>query len=456
MNEMDVSIRRIVITEDENLDLDKLLLGDTSGEKFPSCPSSPTQPSLPPSHATSPSAVSAPCVDQVISPKIPIFSLDEEEEDEEDDGLGHWMLPAPAQLGDYMNNPIHRVPSKSILKKKSSYGNFEDLLMSSTTKVGGSSGMPKKVSSFLCFNNMDSSSTSQGSRGSGSRYRSQVANNSLGSSRSGEVKAPRMSKKTSFLCMEMSNHSQGSRSQQSSAIGLDLDDSFPSYASPISSGGVKFVVNHVPPQSIPNLAPNADTLGGMDLSGSRHSASSSTKIRRNVSFHSVNVRQYDRTVGDNPSCRSGPPLSLDWGYKKENAKCLDEYELERSTSRAKSLSKLHVNKYKRRNLLAFQWGHSEAEMKEARLSTKKLQRQRSMTQMLLPVHMAEEAMSSFKNFITKKKKKDDRADNDNEWSDMSNSASTKGSSHHGYNGSPPSRLSHQATGGLTSSSTRTS
>jgi hypothetical protein len=34
------------------------------------------------------------------------------------------------------------------------------------------------------------------------------------------------------------------------------------------------------------------------------------KLRRNsVSFHSVDVREYDRTVGDNPSCRSGPPVS---------------------------------------------------------------------------------------------------------------------------------------------------
>ena len=51
-----------------------------------------------------------------------------------------------------------------------------------------------------------------------------------------------------------------------------------------------------------------------------------------------------------------------------------------------------MNKYKRRNLLAHQWGHSEEELKEARRSTKKMQRQRSMTQVLLPVHLAEEVL----------------------------------------------------------------
>lgn len=53
-------------------------------------------------------------------------------------------------------------------------------------------------------------------------------------------------------------------------------------------------------------------------------------------------------------------------------------------------------------MLAFHWGHSHEEMKEARNKTKKLQRQRSLTQMLLPIHMAHEVCISFKNFVTKK------------------------------------------------------
>ena len=80
-----------------------------------------------------------------------------------------------------------------------------------------------------------------------------------------------------------------------------------------------------------------------------------------------------------------------------------------------------MNKYKRRNLLAFHWGHSEDELKEARGSTKKIQRQRSMTQMMLPIHLAEEAVISFKKFINKKKGKEE----DEIYSDMSNSGSTK-------------------------------
>ena len=120
-------------------------------------------------------------------------------------------------------------------------------------------------------------------------------------------------------------------------------------------------------------------------------------------------------------------LSLDWSYSKKYEKNLEEYEAQRSSERVSSLSKLHVNKYKRRNLLAFHWGHSEDEMKEARGNTKKIQRQRSMTQLMLPISMCEEAVISLKSFVSKRKKKG-VVDND-VWSDMSNSASTKDTTH---------------------------
>lgn len=223
----------------------------------------------------------------------------------------------------------------------------------------------------------------------------------------------------------------------SSAIGWDLDDDESKPSSP-SIG--KFIVN-VPPPKMPTLgggisiqqvvtaASCADQAAGMNSrESSRVSLNSSLgnsnnpRIRRNnVSFHSVDVREYDRTVGDNPSCRSGPPLSLDWSYSKKYEKNLEEYEAERQNERAKKLSQLHMNKYKRKNLLAFHWGHTEEDMKEARGSTRKVQRQRSMTQILLPVHLAEEAVISLKRFINKKKGKTE----EHEWSDMSNSASTK-------------------------------
>jgi hypothetical protein len=83
-----------------------------------------------------------------------------------------------------------------------------------------------------------------------------------------------------------------------------------------------------------------------------------------------------------------------------------------------------MNKYKRRNLLAHQWGHSEEELKEARRSTKKMQRQRSITQVLLPVHLAEEVLIGMKNLMKKKKRGGNTEKDD--WSDLSNSVSKSG------------------------------
>jgi hypothetical protein len=76
------------------------------------------------------------------------------------------------------------------------------------------------------------------------------------------------------------------------------------------------------------------------------------------------------------------------------------------------MSKLHVNKYKRRNMLAFHWGHNEEEIKEARRQTKKIQRQRSLTKALLPVYMAHEVCLSIKRFIAGKGRNEELSGDD--------------------------------------------
>mmetsp|Transcript_33279 Transcript_33279/g.80487 ORF Transcript_33279/g.80487 Transcript_33279/m.80487 type:complete len:448 (+) Transcript_33279:115-1458(+) len=410
---MDTSIRRIVITEDEDLDLDKLLLGDNSGARqlssshLQSPPRSlPTSsslhsssPSLSANKTTAASAVEERCIGDETTPTSPgpILARDE-----------GWILPTPAQPGDYINTSLRRVPSKSILKKTSSYGNFDSLMLSS--KSGGV-GMSRRASSCSL----------------GRQSRGQVGNSALDSSLSGGVL--KVAKRTSYLSLDLSN-SQGSGAQHV-AIGWDLDDSLPSKccAMPASSSRNNFI-----PPGRDDVSDDGDRTAGIDSSGSRHSGTSSAKIRRNVSFNSVDIREYDRTIGDNPSCRSGPPMSLDWSYSKNYEKKLDEYELERSSERVNSLRKLHVNKWKRRNMLTYQWGHTEDEMKEARRNTKKMQRQRSMTKTMMPMHFVEEAFMNLTKFITKKT---DKGDGDDDWSssDLSNSASTKDSTHR-YKGSP--------------------
>jgi len=52
---------------------------------------------------------------------------------------------------------------------------------------------------------------------------------------------------------------------------------------------------------------------------------SDTRIRK-VSFSFVEERQYGNCLGDNPSCKRGPPISLSWARTKGCMFSIAEYE----------------------------------------------------------------------------------------------------------------------------------
>ena len=256
------SVKRIVITEDEDLGLDALLIGDSrlgqsaSNEERKVCH---VETSSSPLSDAANVVDTSPILQGKPSVRTPISAV----EDAEDDEVCDWVNPPPAVPGEYLSSSLHKVPSKSILKKTSSYGHFAMDSSSSSFKQT----MIKKPS-FLSF--MELSSTS---------VRSQCSSR----------KIPHPS--------------------SPSSIGWDLES---------SSGSQDSVMSKNKTANIPHLlAPTADhsadhALGMVPIDPSAHSAKnsmvSSPKMRRSVSFDSVAIREYDRTIGDNPRYVSGRNL----------------------------------------------------------------------------------------------------------------------------------------------------
>ena len=299
---MDTSAKRIVITENEDLDLDQLLLSNDScrdAEAVPAAaPAPPARtPPLPllaeaaaaeggeeeghrilpaaarPGEHVAASHTRAPAKSIL---KKPVAAPAKEEED----GAGRWVLPAAARPGEYLQTSLlHKAPSKSILKTSSSYANVRSVGSSS----GG--GTMKRTASTLTFGGLDLSA-SQGSLASTARRPS----------------SPRSFLPKSFLNMGGSFSSQSTRSQ---AVGWDLDDSRSSLGASSAPRSTR---------ADPPGAADADRAAGTDASAASASAvpeskeDADSRVRRSVSFCSVDVREYDLIVGDNPSCRSGPPV----------------------------------------------------------------------------------------------------------------------------------------------------
>jgi len=302
----------IQITEDdENFDLDKLLIGDSittgvSSNNFPP-------------QSTSVSNVDAPTL-------TPTLAVEEEgrggvvgevstKDDPAQASSSSSVLRVDAGTTN-IGNSIHRVPSKSILKKTSSYLAVNDLntsMSKSMRSVNGGGGILRKAS-YLSITTMTSNNDNAAIDLSMST-KSSVRNNRT---RVGSV---------------------SSYNSQSQDVGLDVDGDGDSNTtprfnfssapnSPLSEaeeeGFIQFnnflktpSCNDFSSTNTASATVAVSTVNDTSIRSTCSSSSNKNMLRRNsVSFHSVDVREYDRTVGDNPSCRSGPPVSTHCSIKE--------------------------------------------------------------------------------------------------------------------------------------------
>jgi hypothetical protein len=112
-----------------------------------------------------------------------------------------------------------------------------------------------------------------------------------------------------------------------------------------------------------------------------------------VTFGYIAIRNYDQTIGDNPSVSYGTPISLDWTYEELGLLIrVDDYELGRSYRR--TAHQMMLNYYQRRNILQYWYGHTVSEIDTAEKKANGLKFQRSITKMFLPYSFVEDAATS--------------------------------------------------------------
>jgi hypothetical protein len=106
--------------------------------------------------------------------------------------------------------------------------------------------------------------------------------------------------------------------------------------------------------------------------------------RRSVQFDKICIREHAITMGDNPSCSYGTPISLDWDYLDFEELSLEDYEMHKFASgrgRPRTLRQLYLNHYQRLHRLQ-QEGYTPEEIRARKHETNKVRKQREMTRFL--------------------------------------------------------------------------
>eukprot|EP00562_Extubocellulus_spinifer_P002349 CAMPEP_0178484870 /NCGR_PEP_ID=MMETSP0696-20121128/7978_1 /TAXON_ID=265572 /ORGANISM="Extubocellulus spinifer, Strain CCMP396" /LENGTH=928 /DNA_ID=CAMNT_0020112443 /DNA_START=199 /DNA_END=2985 /DNA_ORIENTATION=+ len=111
------------------------------------------------------------------------------------------------------------------------------------------------------------------------------------------------------------------------------------------------------------------------------------KTKKNVTFHTITIREYEQTVGVNPFCSYGCPISLDWDYTEYPSQSLHEYETTRPPRRSRR--GMLTSYYQRRDTLLLN-GHTPEQLEKAAKDSGRLAFRRSITLTFLPVFILEE------------------------------------------------------------------
>lgn len=84
-----------------------------------------------------------------------------------------------------------------------------------------------------------------------------------------------------------------------------------------------------------------------------------TMIEKTVSFDQIFVREYALELGDNPSCKRGPPLTISWEFEELGAFDVERFEEERPPRR---ISREMIMPFEKREEILVQMGYSHTQI----------------------------------------------------------------------------------------------
>uniref|UniRef100_A0A7S3L534 Uncharacterized protein n=1 Tax=Amphora coffeiformis TaxID=265554 RepID=A0A7S3L534_9STRA len=100
--------------------------------------------------------------------------------------------------------------------------------------------------------------------------------------------------------------------------------------------------------------------------------------RRGIQLKDIEIREYERTLGDNPSCSSGPPVAISWEYYPEPLKLsIEEYEDTRPPRR--SNFEMILPRDVRQSMLRKEWEVTQSQIAAAVRANIKIKNQRRTT-----------------------------------------------------------------------------
>jgi len=218
----------------------------------------------------------------------------------------------------------------------------------------------------------------------------------------GEGNTSRMKKSHSLL-----NFSRKLKSAMKSVDTKDADTNFPSdrmlmkkavsiadfasttsTSSTLSHAGIDFAY----PGGVIPPAPIRSSLKSQPSGSRAPSMSNAGGMKRNISFSKIHIREYDMTLGDNPSCSFGPPVQLSWDASHETQMCIEKYEETREPRRTKR--ELVLSYCVRMQFLRFESRTSRQELATAIKEVRRIQKNRKKTQNMLVVQPVEELLES--------------------------------------------------------------